>query len=138
VNSKTARNMAILAMLFLGLLTIAAACGPAAQATPPMMSPTTTLVGETPIAGTSLPATPEPAVGRQIWAEKGCSGCHGAEAQGNVGPRLAGTGLTFDQVLLVVRTGKGVMPAYSQSSISDLEVRHVYAWLRSLPEATGT
>ena len=64
--------------------------------------------------------------------------CHGATAQGNTGPKLAGTGLSFDQVLLQVRTGKGAMPAFSTERVSDLEVQHIYAWLRSLAPPTPT
>jgi len=91
-----------------------------------------------------LPQEPDPAVGAQLWAQKPCTGCHGAEAEGNIGPRLAGTILEFDEVLLRVRTGKAPMPAYSEEEVNDLELQHIYAWLRSLtpptpaPEPTET
>lgn len=64
--------------------------------------------------------------------------CHGASAQGQIGPQLAGTGLSFDQVLAIVRLGKGQMPAFDQNTISDLGLRHIWAWLRSLARPTPT
>jgi len=64
--------------------------------------------------------------------------CHGAQAQGDIGPKLAGTGLSFEQVLLRVRAGAGVMPAFSAEQISDLELQQIYAWLRSLAAPTPT
>jgi mono/diheme cytochrome c family protein len=79
---------------------------------------------------------PDPALGKQLWAEKPCSGCHGANAEGDIGPRLAGTVLTLDEILLRVRTGKGVMPAFDQQQVSDLEMQHVVAWLKSLAGPT--
>jgi hypothetical protein len=54
------------------------------------------------------------------------------DAEGDIGPKLAGTGLSFDQVLLQVRRGKDPMPAFKPEEISDQELRHIYAWLRSL------
>jgi len=85
-----------------------------------------------------LPAVPDPAVGQQIWLQKACIGCHGTNAEGNIGPRLAGTGLSFDQMLLQVRIGAAPMPAFTEDQISDLELQHVYAWLRSLAPPTPT
>jgi mono/diheme cytochrome c family protein len=98
----------------------------------------------------ALPSEPDPAVGQKLWQEKPCIGCHGPKAEGNIGPRLAGTSLSFDEVLLRVRTGKAPMPAFSEQQVSDLELQHIYAWLTSLapptpipepsdtPEPTGT
>ncbi len=92
-----------------------------------------------PTATQPAPLTePDPAVGQQLWAEKPCSGCHGANAEGNIGPRLAGTALSFDEVLLQVRTGAAPMPAFSEEEASDLEVQHIYAWLQSLAPPTPT
>ncbi|MFN2241848.1 MAG: c-type cytochrome [Anaerolineae bacterium] len=105
--------------------------------------PTTEPTAE-PSPEASLPQEPDPAVGAQLWAEKPCGGCHGAQAMGDIGPRLAGTVLAFDEVLLRVRAGKGDMPAFSEAEVSDLELRHIYAWLESLtpptspPEPTDT
>ncbi len=86
----------------------------------------------------ALPTSPDPAIGQQLWGEKPCTNCHGASAEGNIGPKLAGTGLSFDQVLLRVRTGAAPMPAFTEAQVSDLELQHIYAWLRSLAPPTPT
>jgi mono/diheme cytochrome c family protein/uncharacterized protein YdbL (DUF1318 family) len=86
----------------------------------------------------ALPSEPDPAVGQQIWQQKPCMGCHGAQAEGGIGPKLAGTILEFDEVLLRVRTGKAPMPAFSEEQVSDLELKHIYAWLKSLAPPTPT
>ena len=86
----------------------------------------------------SLPQEPDPAVGAELWQEKPCKGCHGDQAMGGIGPRLADTSLEFDEVLLRVRTGKAPMPAFSADEVSDLELRHIYAWLESLTVPTDT
>ena len=87
---------------------------------------------------TMLPQEPDPAVGAQLWPETPCIRCHGALAEGDFGPKLAGTVLEFDEVLLRVRAGKGAMPAFGEGEVSDLELRHLYAWLRSLAPPTPT
>jgi mono/diheme cytochrome c family protein len=92
----------------------------------------------TPTEAPSLPTTPDPAIGQQVWQQKPCMGCHGTNAEGGIGPRLAGTGLSFDQVLLRVRTGAAPMPAFTEDEVSDLEVQHIYAWLRGLTSPTPT
>ena len=40
-----------------------------------------------------------------------CSGCHGIDATGGIGPSLHGIGLTAAGVREVVTSGRGVMPA---------------------------
>jgi predicted ferric reductase/mono/diheme cytochrome c family protein len=89
-------------------------------------------IKETPTPIAERSAQPDPALGQQVWMIKPCVGCHGLQAEGNVGPRLAGTELSFDQVLLKVRTGVGPMPAFTEEQVSDLELQHIYAWLQSL------
>jgi hypothetical protein len=111
---------------------------PTDTSTPTATAPPTDTPLPTDTPTPSLPLTPDPAVGQRLWQEKPCKGCHGAQAQGDFGPRLAGTGLSFDQVLLRVRTGKGAMPAFTPDQISDLELRQIYAWLRSLAPPTPT
>ncbi len=109
------------------------AATPSAAATGPTQTPEPAPT-ETP----SLPSEPDPAVGERLWQEKPCKGCHGAMAEGGIGPRLAGTTLNFDEVLFRVRTGKAPMPAFSEQEISDLELQHIYAWLESLTPPTPT
>jgi mono/diheme cytochrome c family protein len=93
---------------------------------------------EEPPPAVTLPTEPDPGVGQQVWAQKPCAGCHGEQAQGGIGPKLAGTALEADEVLLQVRVGAAPMPAFSAEEVSDLEVEHIYAWLWSLAPPTPT
>jgi cytochrome c550 len=70
--------------------------------------------------------------GRELFLNNGCTACHGEQAQGQLGPRLAGTRLDFDQVLGQLREPTGGMPAFDEALISDEEAFDVYAYLREL------
>jgi cytochrome c550 len=48
--------------------------------------------------------------GQMIYRQR-CGGCHGANAQGGVGPRLAGTQITLQKVRAQIENGGGIMPA---------------------------
>jgi mono/diheme cytochrome c family protein len=48
--------------------------------------------------------------GRVVYVQK-CAACHGAQAQGKVGPRLAGAHLTVEQARAQIDNGGGIMPA---------------------------
>jgi mono/diheme cytochrome c family protein len=104
----------------------------------PATSPSPTAAEPTDIPERTTTEPPDPALGAQLWLEKPCSGCHGPDALGDIGPRLAGTSLNFDEVLFRVRTGKAPMPAFTESQVSDQELRHIYAWLESLAPPTPT
>jgi hypothetical protein len=52
----------------------------------------------------------DPATGQAVFA-RACASCHGAQAEGGVGPALAGSGLSADAVAAVVASGRGIMPA---------------------------
>jgi mono/diheme cytochrome c family protein len=73
------------------------------------------------------------AAGKLAWATKPCVGCHGPNAEGGIGPNLAGTALTLEQVQQTVRNGKAgtAMMAFSESQISDKELADIYAWFKS-------
>jgi mono/diheme cytochrome c family protein len=76
-------------------------------------------------------ATGDVAAGQTAFTAKTCSGCHGANAEGAIGPKLAGTGKSQTQVLNTVRKGEGQMPAFDASKVSDQDVANIYAWLQS-------
>jgi mono/diheme cytochrome c family protein len=70
--------------------------------------------------------------GAQAWVAKPCAGCHGANAEGGAGPKLAGTSLPFDTVKNTVRNGRGGgMPKFSTDQVSDTDVANIYAWLKT-------
>ena len=70
--------------------------------------------------------------GRVLYVEKGCSLCHGEQAEGNIGPRLAGTQLTFDQVRQQIRTPRDKMPQFTEADVADQDIRDLYTFERSL------
>ena len=61
-----------------------------------------------------------------------CAACHGENAEGSQGPRLAGMELEYDEFLAKVRHGGGEMPSISEKEISDDEVKQVFEFLKSL------
>jgi mono/diheme cytochrome c family protein len=125
MKKKSVRLKRLVVAAFLAAV-LAGTCGA-------MPNPSIPLVGLADLLprGQATPM-PDPAAGQALWQQKPCHGCHGANAQGDIGPRLAGTPLTFDEVLLRVRTGKAPMPAFTEQQVSDLEVHDIYAWLKSL------
>jgi mono/diheme cytochrome c family protein len=146
---KGIRRRVWMATILLTAALLIASCGSTPQPTsmstvaeptqPPTQAPTqppteTATQPPEPTATATPPPTvkPDPALGQKLWVQKPCSGCHGLTAEGVIGPKLAGTSLSFNQVLLRVRSGKGIMPASSETDISDQELQHIYAWLRSL------
>lgn len=71
--------------------------------------------GSPPAPAAPPPAPPPPAAadgtrGATVFANT-CSGCHGAQAQGGVGPPLAGNPIGVAGAATVIRQGRGGMPA---------------------------
>lgn len=111
---------------------------PTATPIPPTPTPPATAT-PVPATATKVPTVaPNPALGANLFASKPCAGCHGYQAEGGFGPKLAGTGLSIDNVRLRVRTGKSSMPAFSEQQVTDQDIQHIYAWLRSLAQPTPT
>jgi mono/diheme cytochrome c family protein len=73
-----------------------------------------------------VPAEPE-----NLWAQTGCSGCHGLAAEGGTGPALAGEVPAYDEFRQIVREGADQMPAYSERQISDAELQRLHDWLQA-------
>jgi mono/diheme cytochrome c family protein len=73
------------------------------------------------------------AAGKQVWAITPCIGCHGANAEGGIGPKLAGTALSLEESVKIVRNGVAgtAMMAFGDAQISDKELSDIYAWLKS-------
>lgn len=58
-----------------------------------------------------------------------CAGCHGPKGEGGGAfPRIPGS-QTEAGFIARVRSGKGVMPAFSASQISDADLKADYLWL---------
>ena len=82
-------------------------------------------------------STTEPAetmAGHDLYIDKGCSGCHGQNAEGSaIAPALAGH--TEAQVKRQVRTPRFRMPAFSQDQVGDEELEAIAHYITSLESA---
>jgi mono/diheme cytochrome c family protein len=74
------------------------------------------------------------AVRGKVVFERVCSKCHGPQAEGGVGPRLAGAGLDAATVSAAVQQGRGVMPA---GLVSGQEEADVVAYVVSVSSKGG-
>jgi mono/diheme cytochrome c family protein len=61
-----------------------------------------------------------------------CAACHGDNAEGNQGPRLAGIAIEYEEFLAKVRHSGGEMPSMSKTQITDEEVKLVFDYLTKL------
>src|SRR5215469_8651993 len=52
--------------------------------------------------------------GATIYKSK-CAGCHGAQGQGKMGPKLAGTALSADDIVKVLTTGGEAKPPHTKA-----------------------
>ena len=83
--------------------------------------------------GDALLANADPARGREIFFANGCSICHGENGEGLIGPTIASTRLTVDEVITQYRTPRGFMPPFPADRLPDEDVANIYAWLQTLP-----
>jgi mono/diheme cytochrome c family protein len=79
------------------------------------------------------------AEGKKVWDAKACKSCHGANAEGKYARVLAGYDKTADDIIKQVRTPRNAMPAFSATVISDVEIRNLFDYLKTLtPPASFT
>lgn len=64
-----------------------------------------------PAASAAVPTKLGDSVRGQIIFRETCGGCHGMNAQGGVGPRLAGARITIATAKTQIDNGGGIMPA---------------------------
>ena len=95
-----------------------------------------------PLAQTPLPgaATPSPATEQVIAAGEAlyaanCATCHGVNAGGGAGPRLAGNARLRDEAMVrnTVQYGRGMMPGFG-SLLSDDELERLVSYVMGLAE----
>lgn len=77
-------------------------------------------------------AAGDPDNGKKIFASQNCGSCHGADAQGGVGPLIGPPPGTMAQFVVSVRQPTGQMPAYSDKQVSDQELTDLYAYLKTM------
>ena len=116
--------------LVIMLVALLVACAPASAPSPArtpsgpaVATPTQPATIVTPGDGTSA--------GRALFAAKGCATCHGAAAQGGIGPNLKEPKRTADAITSRVRSGGEVMPAFTPAQVSDAELQNIVAFLQA-------
>lgn len=62
-----------------------------------------------------------------------CGYCHGT----NVGPILLGKGYPPEAITYMVRNGKGAMPAFRPTEISEAELQALSKWVSTSTPSTG-
>ena len=87
-------------------------------------------------AETPADDTPE-GRGQALFTSASCNGCHGADATmdplGNPAGNLTMSASKSDAELTdIIRMGRGSMPAYNDSQVSDTELGDIIAFIRSL------
>lgn len=123
---RSATLIALLAAVVLGL----AACGGGEEVSPVPE----TVVGTVQQATTAGPTTTlkgDAAAGKDLYASKGCGGCHvlaDAGSSGAVGPNLDETKPAFDLVVDRVTNGRGAMPPF-EGQLSEQEIADVAAYV---------
>ena len=73
----------------------------------------------------------DPPPGRAPY-QRVCAACHGDNAEGGQGPRLAGISVDYDEFVAKVRHPDGEMPAIPAKEVSDEELKQVFAYLQGL------
>ena len=105
----------------------------------PVPAPTETPVPaptDTPAPAATEAAEQPPAVSaeaaKQVYMQKGCLACHGANFEGGVGPILVG--LPAEHIAGLIRNGEAEagMPAFDQNTISDEELNTLAQFLSTL------
>ncbi len=77
--------------------------------------------------------------GRKLFAEAGCGGCHGGQAQGtHLAPAITPPPLDLAAMINYVRQPSGNMPAIAAATASDAQLGDVYAFLESLSPKSST
>jgi mono/diheme cytochrome c family protein len=109
-------------MLLLALL--AAACGNPVRSAPNVATATVAIRTDLAAANASH--------GQQLFSDNHCVTCHGSQALGGVGPKLARTDLAFDAFLVKIRTALPPKPAFSAAELSDQDAMDIYGWLQTL------
>ncbi len=83
--------------------------------------------------GSSSDSAPagDAAAGQQTYASLPCIGCHGENAEGSVGPMLAGFS-SWEKFKTIVRSGEDGMPKFGTDKVSDQQLADIFAWVSSL------
>jgi len=77
------------------------------------------------------------ATGKAVFAEAGCSACHGAQGQGtNLAPGIVPPPTDLQGLIAYARKPTGKMPPVPVATATDKQLAEVYAYLQSLAPKT--
>jgi mono/diheme cytochrome c family protein len=88
-----------------------------------------------PAASAAAASAGDAVAGKEAFTEK-CSVCHGAGAQGFIGPYIAGVNWGTSGLHTIVRVGiggYGGMPAFNADAVTDQDITNIVAFLATLP-----
>lgn len=125
------RKLIVLFTICLGVGLLVAGCA-SLDITPYPTRPVPTFAPEP-----TLNPAGDAAHGHALFVNWRCAGCHGPDALGNIGPRLARTTLSLDQFTLAVRQTRPPKPAFSESVLSSSDVRDLYTWVSAVDVPSG-
>ncbi|PTA68198.1 c-type cytochrome [Deinococcus arcticus] len=89
-------------------------------------------------------ATAEPqgdnTAGGDLYASKGCAGCHGPQGQGGVGPSMAKVkDWSLEQFTATLREGKtpervlsAAMPRFTEQQLTDSDIANLFSYVKTL------
>lgn len=64
------------------------------------------------------------------FAKDNCTSCHGQNLEGAMGPKLAGSKTSADDMKKIIREGKGAMPAHDEATIADKDLDTLVKYLK--------
>ncbi len=70
--------------------------------------------------------------GATLFEKFTCSGCHGSNGEGGVGPALTQAELPADELVEIIRDGTGIMKGYGPDVMSDEEVDAVVQHMQAI------
>lgn len=72
--------------------------------------------------------------GKTAYIQHGCWQCHGMQAQGGPGPKLAPDPIAIETFTAFVRTTNRAMPPYSEAILSNDDLADIHAYLQTIPK----
>lgn len=98
------------------------------------IAPSSSVSALPPARRSAAPRQPNVEEGAKAWAELGCQVCHGARAEGGMGPQLAGRVPEFSVMLQQVRRGSPAMPPFAPERLSEATLLDIRTWLEAQPK----
>jgi mono/diheme cytochrome c family protein len=85
-----------------------------------------------PLPGSEKKAGAAELDGRTLFEKFGCSGCHGPNGEGGIGPALNQAEVPADEITQVVRNGRGAMMSFQPDTLSDAELEAIVQYVQAL------